>query len=318
MPGLANLIATFGITPWPHTLGLARVHVAPNQKLCSLTHAVESAKEHFNLDSMMESPHYYLTPVYTEAPYILSDTGLQREEDVTTVIGVATMRVDPRDNTVDLAASEGPTATLMAHRLLHLEDSLVLIPPQLSYPAWTGMRRASIRYESFIHFTAPYAPPGKSADEVTTHQLGFIRNLIVPEPAVLLSLANQLEESKAMPTEPSETVTEPHEEEGAKEGTPKKAKLVETGDPPKRHHRSRKEKAQLRHSPTEKSPASLSHEHNVILETEKLGDAVAQTCLSVARMSRVVEKSHNSTTAEALLMRQHLEKASAEAIELMK
>ena len=47
VPGLANLIATFGITPWPRTLGLARVHVAPNQKLCSVLHAMESAKERF-------------------------------------------------------------------------------------------------------------------------------------------------------------------------------------------------------------------------------------------------------------------------------
>ena len=37
---------------------------------------------------------------------------------------MAAMHVDPADNTVDLAASEGPTSTLMAHHLLHLEDSL--------------------------------------------------------------------------------------------------------------------------------------------------------------------------------------------------
>ena len=36
VPGLADLIVTFGITPWPHTLGLPRVHVAPKQKLCSV------------------------------------------------------------------------------------------------------------------------------------------------------------------------------------------------------------------------------------------------------------------------------------------
>ena len=89
VPGLANLITTFGITPWPRTLGLARVHVAPNQKLCSVTHAMESAKECFNLDGNMESPYYYLTPVSTEAPYILSDAGLQHKEDGTRVIGVA-------------------------------------------------------------------------------------------------------------------------------------------------------------------------------------------------------------------------------------
>ena len=180
------------------------------------------------------------------------------------------------------------------------------------------MRRARIWYESFIHFTAPYAPLGRLDLEVTTHQLGFIRNLIIPEPVVLLSLANQLDDLRAMPTEPHEAILEPCEEEGTKEETPKKAKSAETGDPPRRHHRSHEEKGQLRHSLTEKSPASSSHEHDMILKADKLGDVVAQACLSVARMSRVVEKAHNSKTAEALLVRQHLEKASAEAIDSMK
>ena len=47
----------------------------------------------------------------------------------------------------------------------------------------------------------------------------------------------------------------------------------------------------------------------------RLGDVVAQACLSVARMVRVVEKTHNSKTAEALIVRQHLEKVSVEAID---
>ena len=317
-PGIANLIMAFGTSPWPRTLGLARVYVAPNQKLCSTTHAMESAKEHFSLDNRIESPHYYLTPIYTEAPYILSDAGLQTEEGGATVIGVATMGIDLTDNTVNLAACEGPTSILMVCRLLHLKANLVLVPPQLSCPTWTGMRRARIWYESFIHFTAPYAPPGRSDLEVTTHQLGFIRNLIIPEPAVLLSLADQLDDLRAAPTEPSEAILEPCEEEGTKEETLKKAKSVETGDPPRRHHRSREEKGWLRHSPTEKSPASSSHEHDVILKADKLGDVIAQACLSVVRISRVVEKAHNSKTAEALLVRQCLERASAEAIDLMK
>ena len=105
-PGIANLIVAFGASPWPHTLSLARVHVAPNQKLCSITHAMESAKEHFSLEDRLDSPHYYLTPIHTEAPYILSDAGLQTEEGGTTVIGVATMGIDLTDNTVNLAASE--------------------------------------------------------------------------------------------------------------------------------------------------------------------------------------------------------------------
>ena len=123
------------------------------------------------------------------------------------------------------------------------------------------MRRARIRYESFIHFTTLYAPPGKSDLEVTTRQLGFIRNLLIPEPAMLLSLGDQLDVLKAALTKPSEAALEPHEEEGTKEETPKKVKSAETGDPPRRHHKSREEKGQLRHSPTDKSPASSSCEH---------------------------------------------------------
>ena len=179
------------------------------------------------------------------------------------------------------------------------------------------MRRATIRYESFICFTALYAPPGKSEVEVTAHQLGSIQNLIILEPVVLLSLADQLENLKTVPTEPNVAITEPREEKGTKEETPKKAKSMET-DLPRKHHKSHEEKGRSRHSPTEKSPASSSCEHNVTLKTDKLGDAVAQACLSVARMSRVLEKAHNSKTAEAFLVRQHLEKASIEAIDSMK
>ena len=56
----------------------------------------------------------------------------------------------------------------------------------------------------------------------------------------------------------------------------------------------------------------------MVLKADKLRDVVAQACLSVARMSRVVEKAHNSKTAEALLVRQRLEKASADAIDSVK
>ena len=52
-------------------------------------------------------------------------------------------------------------------------------------------------------------------------------------------------------------------------------------------------------------------------KADRLGDVVAQACLSVARMVRVVEKTHNSKTVEALIVRQHLEKVSAEAIDSM-
>ena len=56
----------------------------------------------------------------------------------------------------------------------------------------------------------------------------------------------------------------------------------------------------------------------MVLKADKLGDVVAQACLSIVRMLRVVEKAHNSKTAEALLVRQCLEKASVEAIDSMR
>ena len=46
-PGVANLIVALGNNPWPCTLRLARVLVALDQKLCSLTMAMNSAKGHF-------------------------------------------------------------------------------------------------------------------------------------------------------------------------------------------------------------------------------------------------------------------------------
>ena len=157
-PGIANLIVAFGISPWPCTLGLARVHVAPNQKMCSITQAVESAKEHFSVENGLDMPHYYLTPVHTEALYILSDAGLQATDGSATVIGVAAVGVDLKDNTVNLATSEGPTSTLVIRRLLHLKTNLVLVLPQLSHPVWTGMRRVGIRF-SHLFISLPCMPP---------------------------------------------------------------------------------------------------------------------------------------------------------------
>ena len=67
-PKVANLIVALGNNPWPCTLRLARVQVTPNQKLCSLIETMDSAREHFNREKKLEAAHYYLTPVYMEAP----------------------------------------------------------------------------------------------------------------------------------------------------------------------------------------------------------------------------------------------------------
>ena len=65
----------------------------------------------------------------------------------------------------------------------------------------------------------------------------------------------------------------------------------------------------------EKSLASSSCEHDVVHQASRLGDAVVQACLSIARMAKVVENTHNSKIVEALLVRQCLEKVSANAID---
>ena len=144
-PRVANLIVAFSNSPWPCTLGLARVHVAPNQKICSIIEAMESAKECFNGKKGLKAAHYYLTPVYTEAPYILSDAGLQAADGSAMIIGVAAVGIVPKDNTVDLTTSEGAVSTLVICHLLHLTTNLILVPPQLSCPMWTGMRRAKVQ-----------------------------------------------------------------------------------------------------------------------------------------------------------------------------
>ena len=73
---VANMVVALGNDPWPSTLGLARVAVAPDQKLCSLMEAVDLAREHFERPKGLEASHYFLTPIYTEAPFLLLDAGL--------------------------------------------------------------------------------------------------------------------------------------------------------------------------------------------------------------------------------------------------
>ena len=314
-PGVANLIVAFGISPWPCTLSLARVHVALNQRMCSIIEAMESAREHFSRKKGLKVAYYYLTPVYTEAPYILSDAGLQATDGSATIIGVAMVGIVPKDNTVNLTTSEGALSTLVICCLFHLRTNLVLVPPQLSCPKWTGMRRVKIWYESFICFTALYAPPNILESECNTQQLALMEGLCVPKSTVLLALANQLENLRAAPPEPKVSNPESWEGHGTKDETIKQVKLVDIGDTPRKHHKSCEEKSQSKHSLMEKSPASSSCGHDVVPQAGRLGNVVAQACLSVARMVRVVEKTHNSKTAEALIVRQCLEKVSAEAID---
>ena len=194
----------------------------------------------------------------------------------------------------------------MIHCLLHLTTNLNFDSPQLSCPIWTGMRRAKIWYESFICFPTLYIPPNMSESECNS-QVDINGGLYIPKPGVLLALAEQLDNLRTAPPRPMASNPESGDRHGTKDKTPKKIKLGDTRDTLKKHHKSCKEKSQLKHSLTEKSPASLSCKHDVEHQANRLGDVVAQACLSIARKMKVVKNTHNLRMAEALLVRQHLE-----------
>ena len=189
-----------------------------------------------------------------EAPYILSDAGLQAADGTATVIGVATLGVNPKDNTINLTASEGAMSTLVIHHLLHLTMDLILIPPQLSCPTWTGMRRVKIQYESFIHFPTSYVPPNMLESECNSQQLALMGGLYVPKPGVLLDLAEQLDNIRTALPRPKAGNPESGDRHSAKDETPKKIRLGDTGDTLKKHHKSCEERSRSKHSQTEKSP----------------------------------------------------------------
>ena len=136
--------------------------------------------------------HYYLTPIYMEAPYLLSDAGLPTDDEGAIPIGVAAFGVSPRDKGVNLSTMEGVTSDLILQCLLNLSAKLVMIPPQLSLPRWNGMRRMKVGYESFICFSSAYLPPGALDIQCHTQQLMLLKDLRVPNHQVMLDMANQL------------------------------------------------------------------------------------------------------------------------------
>ena len=133
---------------------------------------------------------------------------------------------------------------------------------------------------------------------------------------MLLDLADQLDSLRTVSLQPEGSVPGLGDKDGPKDETPKKRKSANTEDTPKKQH-SHEEKGRSRHNSAEKSPALSTHEPNVNFDTSRLGNAVAQACLSVTRITKEVEDSHNSKVAEALLTKQHLKKASAEVIDLV-
>ena len=131
---------------------------------------------------------------------------------------------------------------------------------------------------------------------------------------MLLDLADRLGSLRTASPQPEGSVPRLGYKDGPKDKTPKKRKSANTEDTPKKQH-THEEKSQSRHNLAEKSPASLTYEPNVNFDASRLGNAVA--CPSVARITKVVEDTHNSKVAEALLTKQCLKKASTEAIDLV-
>ena len=105
------------------------------------------------------------------------------------------------------------------------------------------MRRVKVWYESFIHFSPLYAPPNISELECNSQQLALMEGLYIPEPAVLLALADQLENLRTVSPGPKASNPVSGGGHGTKDETPKKIKLVDTGDTPKKHHKSHEEKS---------------------------------------------------------------------------
>ena len=70
-----------------------------------------------------------------------------------------------------------------------------------------------------------------------------MEGLHIPKPAVLLALANQLENLRAVPPKPKVSNPESKDRHGTKDKTSKKVKLLDTGDTPRKDHKSREEKS---------------------------------------------------------------------------
>ena len=97
-------------------------------------------------------------------------------------------------------------------------------------------------YESFICFPTSYAPPNISESECNSQQLALMEGLYVPEPAVLLAFADQLENLRTVPPRPKASNPKSGDGHGTKDKTPKEIKPADTGDTPRKHHKSCEEK----------------------------------------------------------------------------
>ena len=85
------------------------------------------------------------------------------------------------------------------------------------------MRRKKIGYESLICFSAAYLPPNTQESQCLSQQLMILKDLRVPDPQVLLDMADQLDSLRtAFPRLEGEPG--PGDKDDPKGETPKKSK----------------------------------------------------------------------------------------------
>ena len=87
-----------------------------------------------------------------------------------------------------------------------------------------------VGYESFIHFSAAYLPPKTPESQCLSQQLMILKDLRVPDPQVMLDMADQLDSLRAVSPGHREGETGSGDKDDPKGETPKKSKQMALDD----------------------------------------------------------------------------------------
>ena len=148
-----------------------------------------------------------------------------------------------------------------------------------------------------------------------SQQLTILKDLRVPDPQVMLDMADQLDSLRATSPGYREGETGSGDKDDSKGETPKKSKQMALNDGLEKKKSHKSHESCSRHSSADKSPTLSSCKASMGLDANRWGTAMAQACFSMAKMTKVVEDNHNSKIADALLSKKHLERASVVAVE---
>ena len=141
------------------------------------------------------------------------------------------------------------------------------------------MRRMKVGYELFIHFSAAYLPPETLECQCLLQQLTILKDLRLPDPQVMLDMADQLDSLRATSPGHGEGEIGPGDKDDSKEETPKKSKQVALKDSSEKKKSHKSHESHLTHSSADKSPTSSSHDTSMGLGANRLGTAIVQACL---------------------------------------